>query len=86
MKLRLKHWRERRAMSIRDLSDKSKVSSATIVAVEKTGNAPRPNVIRRLAAALDVTLDELIDDSPATLEQFIAEVASGDLSKWQITD
>jgi len=79
MKLRLKYWRERRALAIRDLSDKAGVSSSTIVAIEKTDDAPRPNVTRRLAAALDITVDDLID-KPAD-EAIAAANAAWEASK-----
>ena len=62
MKMHLKYWRTKRAMSIRDLAEKSKVSSSTIIAAEKTGRLPRPNVIRRLAIALEVEIEELVLD------------------------
>lgn len=62
MKIRLKYWRERRGLSIRDLAELSSASSATIVAVEKTGDAPRPAVLKKLTKALNVTMEELIDD------------------------
>ncbi len=65
MKIKLKYWRERRAMSIRDLSKAAGVSSSTIVEAEKTGDAPRPNALKKLRDALEVTLDELIDDDQA---------------------
>ncbi len=58
MKLRLKHWRERRVMSVRDLSAAAKVSSSTIIEIEKTGDAPRPSVIKKLATSLGVSDDE----------------------------
>ncbi len=62
MKLRLKHWRERRVMSIRDLSAAAKVSTATISEIERSGDAPRPSVIKKLASALNVSFDDLIVD------------------------
>jgi transcriptional regulator with XRE-family HTH domain len=63
MKLRLKYWRERRAMSIRKLSEVAKVTTQTIVNLEKQRQAPQPSTIQDLAKALNITIDDLIDDT-----------------------
>jgi transcriptional regulator with XRE-family HTH domain len=60
MRLKLRYWRRRRALSIPDLAALAHASSETIVRIETTNHVPRPNVIRRLAAALEVSLDELL--------------------------
>ena len=60
MKVRLKYWRTRRALSVDGLAEKAHVSTQTIVNIEKYGKEPRPTTIRKLAAALEVSIDELI--------------------------
>jgi len=58
--LRLKDWRVHRALSQSDLADRSGVTKATIVALEKPGHRlPHPRTVRRLAKALDVQPPEL---------------------------
>src|SRR5690349_14950334 len=74
MKLNLKYWRTRRAMTIRDLVAASKVSSQTIVRIEKYGEMPTPAVIKKLSAALNVPVDELIQDT----EKDTTETSKGD--------
>jgi len=65
MKVKLKYWRKRRALSIEDLASKAKMSTQTIVNIEKYGTEPRPSTLRKLAETLGVTIDELLgeDDS-----------------------
>ena len=60
MEIRLKYWRQRRSLSIDELAAQAKVSPQTIVNIELHGHHPRPKTIRKLAAGLDVTLDELL--------------------------
>ena len=62
MRLNLKYWRTRRAMSIRDLAVAAKVSSQTIVNIEKYGNMAQPAVIKKLSQALSITIDDLVVD------------------------
>ena len=59
LKLRLKYWRIRRAYNIKQLAKDSGVSSATIVRIEKEGYVPRGDVIKRLATALNVPIDDM---------------------------
>jgi transcriptional regulator with XRE-family HTH domain len=61
---KLKYWRTRRAISIEDLAEKSGCSTRTIVDIEKYGKMPRFTTIRKLASALDVTIDELQEITP----------------------
>ncbi len=63
MKINLKYWRMRKAMTIRDLVQTSKVSSQTIVNIEKYGRMPQPAVIKKLAVALDVSIEDLIQEN-----------------------
>ena len=60
MRLKLRYWRRRRALSIPDLAALAHASSDTIVKIENENHVPRPNVIRRLAAALEIDLDDLL--------------------------
>jgi transcriptional regulator with XRE-family HTH domain len=53
-------WRQRRALTQRDLARLSGVGLATIVRIEHRRPA-RPSTVRRLAKALDVTPEELIE-------------------------
>ncbi len=68
MKVRLKYWRQRRALSIENLAEKANMSTQTLVNIEKYGKEPRPSTIRRLAEALEVSLDELIEVKDETEE------------------
>jgi transcriptional regulator with XRE-family HTH domain len=63
MKINLKYWRQRKAMTIRDLVQTSKVSSQTIVNIEKYGRMPQPAVIKKLATALGVRIEDLIQEN-----------------------
>lgn len=62
MKLRLQYWRKRRAMSIRALAKEAKVTTQTIVNLEKQRQDPQPTTIQVLAKALNVTIDDLIEE------------------------
>jgi transcriptional regulator with XRE-family HTH domain len=62
LRLRLEYWRTRRALSVRQLAQKAKVSSATIAKIENDHYVPRPNVTRKLAGALDISIAELVVD------------------------
>jgi transcriptional regulator with XRE-family HTH domain len=53
-------WRQRKALSQRDLARISGVGLATIVRIEHSQPA-RPSTVRRLAQALGVTPEQLID-------------------------
>ena len=57
--MRVKYWRTRRAMSIKQLAQISHVSSGTIVNIERRGTIPRGSVIVKLARALGVTVEEM---------------------------
>ena len=57
----LRYWRRRRALTQHDLAERSGVAQVTIARVE-TGSAARPSTVRRLAEALDVTVDQLLGE------------------------
>jgi transcriptional regulator with XRE-family HTH domain len=65
MKVNLKYWRMRKALTMRDLVAISGVSTQTIVNIERYGHMPQPSVIKKLSAALGVSIEDLIqDDEP----------------------
>lgn len=57
---RLRHLREARLMSQRDLSTVAGISQTTIVNIEAGRTNPHPSTLRRLAAALAVGPDALV--------------------------
>lgn len=64
MKVNLKYWRMRKALTMRDLVAISGVSTQTIVNIERYGHMPQPLVIKKLSAALGVSIEDLIQDEP----------------------
>ncbi|MCH7578516.1 MAG: helix-turn-helix transcriptional regulator [Chloroflexi bacterium] len=56
---RLREWRRRRALSQRELAGLAGVQPVTVARLETGSQQPRPRTIRRLAKALDITVDEL---------------------------
>ncbi len=68
--LPLRAWRQRKALSQRDLAGLSGVGLATIVRIEQ-GQPARPSTIRRLAEAFKVTPETLIA-GPEPQERFRA--------------
>ena len=57
---RLRHLREARLMSQRDLSKAAGISQTTIVNIETGRTNPHPSTLRRLAAALKVGPEALV--------------------------
>ena len=58
--LRLRYWREHRALSMGDLSTRSGVTKAAISALEKPNHrTPRPVTVRKLASALGIEPHQL---------------------------
>ncbi len=66
----LRAWRQRKALSQRDLAELSGVGLATIVRIEH-GQAARPSTVRRLAKAFDVA-PEVFIAGPDRQERFRA--------------
>lgn len=64
--IRLKEWRARRFLTQQQLADAAGVAPATIVRIEQGQVIPNFGTLRKLAAALEVTLDDLVPD-PAAL-------------------
>jgi transcriptional regulator with XRE-family HTH domain len=61
MKIRLRAVRERRLMTQDELAAKAKVAQTTISAIEQGKQEPRVTTVRKLAAAMGVEPEELID-------------------------
>ena len=57
---RLRHLRHLRALTLRELGEKSGVSYATIWRIENGHNDVRPSTIRKLCRALGVDTAELV--------------------------
>jgi len=55
----LKRLREKRALSLTDLAEKSGVNRITIHRIETGKQKPMPRTIRKLAEALQVNVEEL---------------------------
>jgi transcriptional regulator with XRE-family HTH domain len=58
---KLTEWRLRRLMTQRDLAKAAGISEAAINRLEQGLNPPRVSTVRKLAEALNVSPDELID-------------------------
>ena len=56
---KLKRLREKRALSLTDLSEKSGVNRITIHRIETGKQKPMPRTVRKLAEALQVNVEEL---------------------------
>jgi len=57
--MRLREWRTRRALSQRELAVLAGVQQVTVARLETGSRKPRPRTIRKLAKALEITIDEL---------------------------
>lgn len=68
MKTRLRYWRRRRGMTQSELAATAKVSSQTIVNIERYGKDPIVSTVRKLAKALNLTTEELFTDDPAQFD------------------
>ena len=63
----LKNLRERRALSLADLAQMSKVGRVTISRIENGKQKPRPKTIRALAEALQIKVEELTSEQSKLL-------------------
>jgi transcriptional regulator with XRE-family HTH domain len=61
LRVRLREWRQRRLLTQEELAAKAGLGVQTIIRVEG-GQGARISTLRKLAAALDVTADQLIAD------------------------
>lgn len=71
-KIKLETFLAKECMTYSDLSNKSRVSRITIQKVVNNNNKvePRPATIGKIAKALGVTIQELIETDAATSNQF----------------
>ena len=60
MRIRLQEWRLRKAMTQQEVADAAWTTKANISRIEAGLQLPRPATIRKLAAALGITSDELV--------------------------
>jgi transcriptional regulator with XRE-family HTH domain len=60
MKVKLKIWRMRRGMTMKQLAEAAGVSEQTIVRIETHGVIPFPRTLDKLAKALNVSPEELL--------------------------
>lgn len=56
--------RELRALSQRELAARAKLSTTTVNRIECGECRPMPRTVRKLAAALGVTIEELLAEQP----------------------
>ncbi|RIW36104.1 helix-turn-helix domain-containing protein [Bacillus salacetis] len=69
---RIKSIREKKGMTINELAQKAEISKSYISSIERDiQKNPSINVLERIAAALEVSLDKLLDqpDLEVTLEE-----------------
>jgi transcriptional regulator with XRE-family HTH domain len=67
MKLsRAREWRESQGLTQHELGEKAGVSEATVLRVE-AGHSVFPNTARKIAAALDVQVADLLEVPPVPL-------------------
>jgi transcriptional regulator with XRE-family HTH domain len=64
VRYRIREARENKVLSQVDLAEASGVSRTTIIEIEQGKVTPRPATVRRLAKALGVPPEELIDRTP----------------------
>jgi transcriptional regulator with XRE-family HTH domain len=60
MQTRLKHWRERRGLSLRELGERSGVHYVSIVKMEAGKLDPQLSTLLKLCKALNTTLNQLV--------------------------
>ena len=68
MKANVRRLRERRALSQRELAARAKLSVTTINRIESGLHRPMPRTVRKLAEALGVTPEELLDEQQRLME------------------
>ncbi len=61
VRIRLREWRERRLLSQRELAARAGVTQGSIARIERGHHRPRLSTVRKLAEALEVSPDELVD-------------------------
>ena len=67
LKNQLKYWRKRRGFTIEGLAADARVSTATIIGMERDEHyIPRPAVINKLTDKLGITVAQLVVDESET--------------------
>src|SRR4051794_31531914 len=68
---RLKHWREKRNMSMQDLADRSSIDKSTIYRIESgpPKRKIRTSVLSNIAKALSVSEEELTSEADPMVEE-----------------
>ncbi len=61
MRVRLEEWRRRRLLTQGELAEKAGIGISSIVRIEK-GQGARVTTLRKLAAALGITPEQLMGD------------------------
>lgn len=61
---RLRAWREARALTQVELAERADISARSVAGYE-AGHGARPPTVRRLAAALDVSIADLVKEKTA---------------------
>ena len=56
MVIQLRHWREKRGYSVRELADRAGVSFVTIVRIENEQMSPTVAMLEKLGNALDIEM------------------------------
>ena len=59
MELLLRHWREKRGLSVRQLAERASVSYVTVVKIENGRMSPTVALLEKLAQALAISVREL---------------------------
>jgi len=57
---KLREWRQRRLLTLRELAAKSGIQFHTIHAIETGKQEPRVSTVRKLISALDIPAEELL--------------------------
>ncbi len=65
--LHLRAWRERRALTQKELADKAGVTQLSITRIETGQQNARPTTVRKLAKALRIKPEQLFRDPDQTL-------------------
>lgn len=64
MLLRVREWRQRRGLSLRDLAKQAGVSFTTVYRIEAGAISPTVAMLERLASALDVRVVDFFPTEP----------------------
>jgi transcriptional regulator with XRE-family HTH domain len=61
IKLHLKEWRLRRGLTQKELADLAGMDVASVNQIEREKSPPRPSSIRKLAKALNIKTEQLVE-------------------------